>query len=326
MEEALYGERGFYSRPDGPAHFRTSSHTGSVFAAAVVELLDRVDQALGHPVQLDLVDVGAGRGELLRAVAGLAARGLPFAARLRLTGVELAARPEGLPAQIGWTDQIPAITGLLLANEWLDVVPVDVVELTADGPRLVLVDPTGRESLGGPPTNADLAWLARWWPMTAFGQRAEIGCTRDIAWWSAVSRVRRGLAVAIDYGHTADQRPPYGSLVGYRAGAVVPPVPDGSCDLTAHVALDSCQAAAPGPLSTQREVLGELGVNPARPPQQQAVDDPASYLLALRTAGEAAELLDPAGLGGFGWLLCGVGISVPLRTPERLGSDRPDAR
>ncbi|MGI8692283.1 MAG: SAM-dependent methyltransferase [Geodermatophilaceae bacterium] len=324
MTEALYGAGGFYLRPEGPAaHFRTSAHTGSVYAATVAELLGRVDLAIGHPAQLDLVDVGAGRGELLHAVADLAAQGLPFAARLRLTGVEVAARPRGLPARIGWADEIPPVTGLLLANEWLDVVPVDVVELTTDGPRLVLVDATGRESLGGPPTAADLAWLTQWWPLPLVGQRAEIGSTRDAAWANAVSRVRRGLAVAVDYGHTAEKRPPYGSLVGYRAGAVVPPIPDGSCDLTAHVALDSCLAAA-GILSTQRDVLAELGVSAAHPPRELAARDPAAYLAALRSAGEATELLDPGGLGGFGWLLHGVGMAVPLCPPERLGSDRPE--
>ncbi len=317
MNDALYGERGFYRRPDGPAaHFRTSAHTGSLFAAAVVELLGRVDRELGHPAQLDLVDVGAGHGELLSCVAEQAADGLPFAPRLRLTGVEVAARPAGLPAAIGWTEQVPPVTGLLLANEWLDVVPVDVVELTVAGPRTVLVDPTGRESLGGVPSAPELAWLARWWPLTCVGNRAEIGSTRDAAWAGAVSQVRRGLAFAVDYGHSAGERPAYGSLVGYRSGVAVPPVPDGSCDLTAHVALDSCLAAAPGLLTTQRAALTQLGVRAVRPPQELAGRDPAAYLAGLRDAGEAAELLDPAGLGGFGWLLHGVGMAVPL------GSDR----
>lgn len=318
MTEALYGDFGFYRQPGGPAaHFRTSTHVGSLFAAAVVELLGRVDEALGHPAQLDLVDVGAGRGELLRLVAELAAGGLPFAARLRLTGVEIVPRPDGLPTPIAWTDEIPPVTGLLLANEWLDVVPVDVVELTADGPRTVLVDRDGAEAIGPPPTDADLGWLVRWWPISAIGGRAEIGSSRDEAWAHAVSRVRRGLAVAIDYGHTADRRPPDGSLVGYRSGVAVAPVPDGSCDLTAHVALDSCLAATDGLLISQRAALTDLGVRLSRPPRELAEDHPGAYLAALRDAGEAAELTEPDGLGGFGWLLHGVGLSVPL------GSERP---
>ncbi|MBA2391037.1 MAG: SAM-dependent methyltransferase [Geodermatophilaceae bacterium] len=313
MTDALYGEQGFYRSPDGPAaHFRTSAHTGRLFAAAVAELLERVDRALGYPPRLDLVDVGAGRGELLGAVARLAAAGLSCAPRLRLTGVEVAPRPGGLPAQIAWTQEIPPVTGLLIANEWLDVVPVDVVEQTGDGPRTVLVDRFGVESLGPPPAEADLAWLAQWWPLPQVGGRAEIGRSRDTAWAGALARVRRGLGVAVDYGHTKAERPPGGSLVGYRRGAAVLPVPDGTCDLTAHVAWDSCQAAEPGNLMTQRAALTDLGMSAARPPRALAWRDPPAYLAALRDVGEAAELTDPGGLGGFGWLLCGVAMTVPL--------------
>jgi len=35
------------------------------------------------------------------------------------------------------------------------------------------------------------------------------------------------------------------------------------------------------------------------------------YARALCQAGEEAELIDPAGLGGFGWLIQSVGIPVP---------------
>src|SRR6185312_14153601 len=120
-ERALYGPGdGFYTRPGGPGpagHFRTSVHASPLYAGAVATLLCRVDTALGRPDELALVDVGAGRGELL-------------------TGV--------LPAP-------GAVTGLLFANEWLDNVPVEVVETDEDGvPRRVLVRADGTERLGEP--------------------------------------------------------------------------------------------------------------------------------------------------------------------------------
>lgn len=65
MEAALYGPDGFYVRPGGPGpagHFRTSVHASPLYAGAVARLLQRVDAELGHPQGLDLVDVGAGRG------------------------------------------------------------------------------------------------------------------------------------------------------------------------------------------------------------------------------------------------------------------------
>ncbi len=318
MADALYGESGFYRRERPAEHFRTSVHASPLFAAALAGLAVRVDAALGHPERFDLVDVGAGGGELLAGVAAAVPEGLR--ARLRATGVEVAARPAEVPADLGWTARIPELTGLLVANEWLDNMPVDVVELTPAGPRLVLVDGAGGESLGPPPGEPDRAWLAAWWPLTEVGARAEVGRERDAAWAAAVGRVSRGVAVAADYAHTRDERAAGavagGTLAAYRDGRPVPPVPDGSCDLTAHVALDAC-AAATGPgtatvLTTQRAALRALGVRGERPPREFASTDPAGYLAALVGAGQAAELTDPGGLGGFGWLVQAVGVPLPL--------------
>ncbi|MER7036018.1 hypothetical protein ABT334_34275, partial [Streptomyces albidoflavus] len=65
---ALYGDEGFYRRPEGPAgHFRTSVHASGLFASAIARLLVRTARELGSGT-VDLVDVGAGRGELLTGV------------------------------------------------------------------------------------------------------------------------------------------------------------------------------------------------------------------------------------------------------------------
>ncbi|MEV6131322.1 SAM-dependent methyltransferase [Streptomyces violaceusniger] len=312
-EQALYGRGGFFRRPEGPAgHFRTSVHASPLFARAVAELLGRVDEALGHPAELALVDLGAGRGELLIRVLALAP-GLPhdLDRRLRPYAVERAERPAGLDERIAWLDTPPeGCTGLLFANEWLDNVPVDVAETDADGvPRRVEVDLAagdGTERLGDPVNGEDAAWLARWWPLADAepGLRAEIGHPREAAWEGAVRALRAGLAVAVDYGHERAARPLFGTLTGFREGREVRPVPDGSCDLTAHVAMDACAAAAgPGAgLMTQREALRALGLDARRPPLALASTDPTAYVRALGAAGEAAELTDPAGLGAFTWL------------------------
>ncbi|WP_420000451.1 SAM-dependent methyltransferase [Streptomyces boninensis] len=309
MRTALYGERGFYVRPGGggpAAHFRTSVHASHLYAAAVARLLHQVAEALGHPAELAFVDVGAGRGELaagvLEAYEGEA---------LTVYAVEKAARPEGLDARIRWVAEPPAgVEGLLFANEWLDNVPLDVAEADATGvPRYVLVAPDGTERLGEPVSDADAAWLRRWWPLSAPGERAELGAPRDAAWAAAVGSLARGAAVAVDYAHAAGARPPHGTLTGFRDGREVRPVPDGSCDLTAHVALDACAAAGGGPyrLLTQRAALHALGVRGARPPLALASSDPAAYVRALAGAGEAAELTAAGGLGDFGWLVHDVG-------------------
>ena len=315
MADALYGPGGFYRAVGGggpgPAgHFRTSVHASPLFAAALLRL------ARQHGLST-VVDVGAGRGELLLAMRRLDPD-------VRLLAVEVADRPDGLPDDIGWLAKVPPTEGaLVVANEWLDDVPLEVVELTDDGPRLVEVAADGQERLGRPPAEADRAWLERWWPAAGVGSRAEVGRSRDEAWAAVVSSVRRGVALAVDYAHDRSARPPHGSLAAYRAGRLVPPVPDGSCDITAHVALDSCAAAgeragASGTvLTTQAAALARLGLglggsDPAAgagsDPAAEAGSDPAAQLAALARRGAVAELTDPGGLGGFGWLLQPVGL------------------
>ena len=83
------------------------------------------------------------------------------------------------------------------------------------------------------------------------------------------------------------------------------------------MALDACAAAGTAAgatqtvLTTQRAALRALGLSGRRPPLSQADRDPAGYLTALRLAAEEAELTDPAGLGGFGWLVQAVGVPLP---------------
>ncbi|MFG3714814.1 SAM-dependent methyltransferase [Micromonospora sp. NPDC047730] len=407
MDRALYGPGGFFVAGSGPAdHFRTSVHASPAFAAALLRLVEQVDAALGHPAVLSVVDVGAGRGELLRqlssalGVAGEPARSgrsglippragspatptppaaarpslspgpasagpapstpVPLASRVRLTAVEKAPRPADLPDGIDWLDEIPdGITGLLVATEWLDNVPLDVAVHTTDGWRYLLVDPaTGEETIGDPVEPADADWLARWWPapeagadgigptgsgfraarsaegssLTArsgsgrpeppTGVRAEIGRTRDNAWAEAVRHVDRGLALAVDYGHLRGGRPVDGTLTGYRGGRQVPPVPDGACDVTAHVAVDSVASAGGRvarcayDLVSQREALRALGADGGRPVLSLAASDPVGYVRALAAASAVAELTDPAGLGGHWWLRQPVGVD-PARFMAR---------
>lgn len=335
-QDALYGPEGFYrTGAEGPAgHFRTSVHASPLFAGAVARLLCRVDEALGRPAALDFVDMAAGRGELVTGV--LAALPARVAARTRAYAVEVAARPAGLDRRVRWLAEPPdGVTGLLFANEWLDNVPVEVAQVDAAGvARRVLVRRDGTERLGEPVAGAEAEWLARWWPLTGEeGLRAEVGLPRDEAWASAVATLEAGLAVAADYAHTATARPPFGTLTGFRDGRETEPVPDGTCDLTAHVALDACAAAptacataAPAGAATalaarcapehtppdallrpQREALRALGITGARPPLALASTDPARYVRALADASQAAELTAPGGLGDFVWLLQPVG-------------------
>ncbi|MEP7091217.1 MAG: SAM-dependent methyltransferase, partial [Nocardioidaceae bacterium] len=298
-DAALYGAEGFYRRESPVAHFRTSVHASSLFAEALV----RMTREAGLDT---VVDIGSGRGELLTALHRIDPD-------LDLLGVEVAARPEGLHPSIAWTSALPeSVDGLVVANEWLDNIPCHVVEVDPVGvPRVVHVDPaTGTEELGAALGHASVPdslqeWVDRWWPLDLSrpGLRAEVGTTRDTAWADVVGRVGHGIAVAVDYGHTRADRPPLGTLRSYRDGREVDVLPDGSRDVTAHVAVDAVAARVGAVVRRQRDVLRELGVRGAPPDRGRATSDPAGYVRALSTASEAAELTDSHGLGGFAWVV-----------------------
>jgi len=211
-----------------------------------------------------------------------------------------------------------------VANEWLDNIPCHVVEVDGSGtPRIVHVDPaTGRETLGAPLTDRAVpagvaAWCEQWWPLAGRepGARAEVGTTRDGAWADVVRRVTRGVSVAVDYGHTAQTRPPSGTLRSYRDGQEVDVLPDGSRDVTAHVAVDAVAARVAGAVVRQREALRSLGVDGTRPELALATSDPQGYVRALSRATEAAELTEETGLGGFSWVVSTQGDAP---TPRQL--------
>ena len=339
-QRALYdAELGFYVTRGGPAvHFSTAAHgpTGRVLAEALLRLWDR-----HRPGRLPsvIVDIGAGRGELTTHLAALTAsptrtsdtlarpttpersvrgegRGRP-----RVVGVDVVDRPPGLDAGIDWVSSpggphlpegLRGLTNaLVVAHEWLDVVPCTIAEVDDDGTlREVLVDPaSGEESAGAAVEPADRLWAEQHWCPTAPGDRVEIGRSRDAAWADLVTRVDSGLVVAIDYGHDASERPSGGTLTAYRQGHLVHPVPDGTCDLTAHVAMDTLDADE---LHRQRELLVDLGIVAQPADHGSARTDPLGYLGALERVSAEARLIERVGFGAFWWAVKRVnGPDVP---------------
>ena len=278
-------------------------------------LVREVDRRLGQAGPLTIVDLGAGDGSLLTAVAhecpDLAARAHWIGVDLReISRAGIASIVARLPADLPGAP----FDGLVMAHEWLDEIPCEVIERDPDGlDRLVLVDARGEETLG--PVLADdaacaalgvdapsaRAWLSRWWPLREPGDRAEIGSGRDAAWAWMTGLVSRGVVLATDYGHVAGQRLDehrWGTLAAYRGGRIVRPVPDGSVGITAHVAVDACQASVPGTRVTlQRDEL------PARTLHEGArpADVEAHFAgLALR---------DRARMGSFAWMQWERGLS-----------------
>ncbi|HCU48464.1 MAG TPA: hypothetical protein DGG94_01300 [Micromonosporaceae bacterium] len=309
MEQALYGPDGFFVHHRPAEHFRTSAHS-PLFALALSRFISKVDSALGNPDPLEIVDIGAGSGELLTNVlktlpAALLRRVRPVAVEIPVIRDLYAGHADDTPrelpdhADLGWRSDIPdGIVGVLLATEWLDNVPLDLAE-------------NGCYLYDGEPVSAqDAEWISRWWPSPS--GIVEIGRSRDEAWASAVGKLRAGVALTVDYGHLASTRPSLPTVTGFRDGREVEPLLDGSTDITCHVAMDSVAAAAGirYTLKRQREALQELGVSGARPPLELAHKDPVGYVRALAEASEAATLTDPDGLGGHWWLWHELGCAI----------------
>jgi hypothetical protein len=265
-----------------------------------------LDRYGGHAV----VDVGAGRGELLGALAQMRPG-------LRLGGIDLRPRPESLPAGISWAVDLWDVryagwtTGqaetllrdsepvVVVCCEWLDDLPCRVVHREADGWREVVVNDAGEQRPGPRLIDADLDWADRWWPT---GQWAEIGLTRDRA-WSALATVvsrRDGCAIMIDYGHRQPERPPEGSFAAYRDGRSVEPMPSAEMNLTAHVSIDSVQAAGEAAgLTTelccrQSQAMARFGL--------PGLDD-SDPLVDLSRRSERAALSSPYAWGSHWWLV-----------------------
>lgn len=299
-QSALYGAAGFYRRQAPASHFLTATQPplGTVLAEALWRLADLLEVS-------GIADVGAGRGELLQVLH-------EHRPERPLLGCDVLDRPEELPAAIAWrrspggaslADGLNDLDDVLVvAHEWLDVVPCPVAQLDESGVlRVVQVDPaTGAERLGDPLDGAELAWSQQWWPATAVGERVEIGRARDLAWGDLLSRVRRGAGLAIDYGHLAGARPAGGSLTAYRGGRQVPPVPDGSCDITAHVAVDSLRHDE---IWSQTTAFAQLGMHQQMPDPGLARCDPPGYLARTERAGAIGRLTDPASFGAFRWVV-----------------------
>jgi hypothetical protein len=221
-----------------------------------------------------VVDVGAGNGRLLEELSVIRPD-------LRLLGIDLRTRPQGLATQVGWAQDMWDVrygcwtTGeagtaladsepvMMICCEWLDDLPCPVVTRHADGWRELIINDDGQEQAGPRLESEQLAWADRWWPG---GDRAEIGLTRDRAWVEFIKLIKKrgGCAVMIDYGHTAGRRPVTGSLAAYRDGRALDPIPGSSVNLTAHVAIDAVRAAGEAVGATtsfcglQGEVVPEL--------------------------------------------------------------------
>jgi len=357
MDLALYApEIGYYTsaavRIGRRGDFLTAPETHWIFGAAIARQVADVWRAMDRPSQFVVREYGAGSGALAEAIATeLAVHEPDLAATLRYQAVEInghrrddlvrrleaaapALRFEAIdPLSAATVVPVAAAdTGVVLANEYFDALPVHRVEQGLDGLTEIFVDWRGDSfvDVAGPPSTARLAArLATENVHLAPGQRAEIALDLD-DWFVALAQwLRNGVVVAIDYGHEAAElygpSRRAGTLLGYLGHAVVddPLASVGRQDLTAHVDFTALEAAAAGAgftfmgRSTQARFLMELGLEELL---ERARAEPGLSLgqyVELRAG--VVRLLDPRHTGGFQVLALGRGPAgdQPLRGLRR---------
>jgi SAM-dependent MidA family methyltransferase len=338
QEAALYDpEGGYYERPGrvgregdfvtGPSWNPAFGRTMARIARRLAEEEGKREEKIsangeeGSPRGLrtptDVVDVGAGEGELLSA-ADEALRAWGIRDRFRLVGIERSATRRHLAAErcrgaewVSSFEEIPSFRGLLVAYELFDALPVRALFFEGEKllERVVTLGPGGEGfawGLAECPDSADLLDRLRARGIHLLRkQQLEIRSGAAGFASALASRLSSGLLLAFDYGAPAkalySSARANGTLEAFISHGVTRDVltEPGSRDLTAWVDFselaDAFAAAGlevAGPVSQSRVlasagIFEELAVDAAAPP------DPARE--ANRRA--ATALVQPGGMG-----------------------------
>lgn len=335
-EHGAYGSGRLQVGPRGD--FATSPSLGPDFAALLAPQIAQWLQQQPGDGPLALVETGPGEGQLALQLAEALVAGWPeLAARTTLVLVEpnagmaqrqrrlLAAAP--LPCRwLSFAELAAApVVGVMLAHEVLDALAVERIAWDGALWRQQVValheDPDAPPSLrlapGEPLEPQALAPLEPLGLLQPGQQRAAGFATElhpGLAPWlaDAATALAAGQLLVIDYAHEAwryygPQRS-NGTLMAYRQQQASddPLQQPGHWDLTAHLCLESLQAAAEAsgwmPIGQRRqgEALLALGLAERLHGLQQSAAGSLPELLRRREA--LLRLVDPSALGDFRWI------------------------
>ena len=338
MAMALHDRQdGYYARRDplgAAGDFVTAPEISQIFGELVGLWCADIWQRMGAPDPVILAELGPGRGTLMadllratRGVAGFRAALNPYLVEASplLREIQRQALKDAKPVWLTGVDDLPDGPLLLVANEFLDALPIrQLVRGRADwSERMVAADGPGRLVFADSPENPALSFLV---PAelrgAAPGTIVEI-CPAAAALAGALAeRLARqpGAALFIDYGY-ADASPG-DTLTAIRAhrGVAVLEQP-GAADLSAHVdftafatAAREAGAAVHGPV-TQRVFLTALGAE-ARLATLLGHAEPAQRA-ALETG--LRRLIDPQEMGTLFKVLAVTSPGLPA--PAGFGEE-----
>lgn len=336
MEQALYHPTLGYYRSRDPlgaaGDFTTAPEISQMFGEMLGAWLAVAWQQMGSPTSVRLVELGPGRGTLMSDAlrATRAVHGFHGAITLHLveTSEPLRAAQAATLAQSGmtpaWHDTIDAIPDgplLLIANEFLDALPIRQFERTADGWRERLVTPDQsvddrfRFILSDDDASVEPPEPLRDMPS---GTVWETSPASHAAVRSVAGRIARygGAALFIDYGYAEQSGgDSLQALQGHRRHE--PLDAPGSADITAHVDFTALAvtattegAAAYGPVDQGAFLLG-LGLEERAERLRNAAltRDRADQAAAVATAYK--RLIAPTEMGSLFKALALTGRNQP---------------
>jgi len=274
MELALYHPQfGYYMRPPDAGcerigwsgDFYTSSDVHPILGQALAKQARQIDALLGRPNPFTVVEMGAGKGLLARDFLRAVLReDDSLRERLRFVLVEHSPAMRELqqsnlrtwlaaPGLITWVEDLDSmasagVTGLIFSNELPDAFPVHRIQIVEGAAQEVYVDYQDQrfierlKPLSTPQLQRHLTRLNIAMPD---GYRTEVNLNA-LTWMEQVARALvRGIAVTIDYGHTAQDlyhaERSDGTLLCYYSQMTSedPYQRVGEQDMTAHVDFSS---------------------------------------------------------------------------------------
>ena len=285
MEICLYDPvEGYYSRNANQfgkaGDFYTASDVHAVFGRLLARQFDEMWRALEQPAELEILELGPGRGLFARDVLDWSRKKFPdFFAALTYTLQESSPALQSklqetlaehiktarvarafLPAQVplerpGEQRSTPAIhrtcapeTPLIVfANEFFDALPVEI--LNTRGKLHLALEDNRLTEVWFPATAEELEFLDRYSVHPEPSDRIEISLPAQ-RWMTQVAKtIGRGFLVVIDYGYTRTEQ-----LAGRHRGTLMacrqhstspnPYQAPGKQDLTAHVNFTALAGAA----------------------------------------------------------------------------------
>ena len=345
LELCLYDpEFGYYSRNTeqfGRAgDFYTSSDVHAVFGRLLARQFDEMWRALGSPKEIELVELGPGRGLFAQDVLGWSKDKFPdFFGALRYVLVErsralcdrikvtLQAHLDSGKAELRAPDlwfeaSSPDTPVIIFANEFFDALPVEIIgakgSLRIDARDGRFLETWARAS------HQELEFLDRYAVHPEADERIEASLVAQEFMERIARKIRRGFFIAIDYGYTREEQ-----LAGRHRGTVKalrkhsmsanPYEAPGEQDITTDVNFTALAAAAvkhgmqTHKLVTQSQFLMGIGeanqftdaFEECRLPQERA-----------KVALQLKHLVTPAGMGeSFHVLIASKGVEK-----ERLES------